>query len=175
MGSHGRLITVIVVLMVSMTGGALVLLALEGKPIKPMAFSLSSEIQMRSINQVMGTDAGIQAGRWKRVEICYEASKEHPMKGDQLSPGLTMQYHFIIGDGRNGQDGEVYASHRWIKQYSCLDPAINQSDEGTIRVCLMGNPSVHRSTPRQARQLETLVSNLNRHCGTDFPVSWKAL
>ena len=48
MSDQGRLAKVMLVLVVSMTIGALVLLSLQGSPIKPMPFSLSSQSRLTS-------------------------------------------------------------------------------------------------------------------------------
>ena len=172
MVNQGRLTKVIIVLVVSMTVGALVLLTLEGKPIKPMAFSLSSQTQLPSVHQVLGTTAGIDVSRWRRIEISYVSSEGVPSLSEGRAGVLSVRYHFIIGNGRVGRDGEVYASHRWIKQFPCLDDSADGDGRDAIRICIIADTRANRMTPRQASQLEMLVSSLNRNCRTEFPISW---
>ena len=172
MVNQGRLTRVIIVLVVSMTLGALVLLTLEGKPIKPMAFSLSSQTQLPSVHQVLGTTVGIDVSRWRRIEISYVSSEGIPSLADGRAGVLSVRYHFIIGNGRAGRDGEVYASHRWIKQFPCLDGSADGDGRDAIKICIIANSRGNRMTPRQASQLEMLVSSLNRNCRTEFPISW---
>jgi len=162
---QGRLTKVMLLLIMAMTVGALVLLGLEGKPIKPMPFSLATQGQLTSINTAMGTDVGIEPGRWQRLEVSYRT----PLAQMNLEDGLTGEYatayHFIISDENSGRDGQIYASDRWTKQLSCLHPTQGPYNRQTIRICLLCRDSGHRTgSDLQAQQLQKLVSNLVKNC-----------
>lgn len=170
--NHGRLLKVLAVLVATMTGGALVLLALEGRPIKPMAFSLSSQTQLRSIHTVLGTEVGVELGAWERIEIDTRGHQGELSQKNGLS-GLALEYHFVIADGSTGKDGEIYASNRWTKQLPCYLPGRSGTSK-TIRICLITHPERPGTTGRQARQLEDLVSTLLRYCQIEPRVVWNA-
>lgn len=170
MVDHGRLIKVILALMTAMTAGALLLLGLEGKPIKPMAYSLSSQVNLPPVQQVLGTQHGIQPKYWQRIEIvAYEGPGLLTAEG--LNGPYAGQFHFVIGNGKYGKDGEIYASTPWTKQQPCF-LSRGAANPRTIRICLMGNAK-NQGTPRQSNQLESLVKSLNRNCQSDLQITWR--
>ena len=174
MTDQGRLTKVMFALMTAMTIGSIVLLTLEGKPIKPMAFSLASEVQspLNSVQTVLGTDVGLDMARWQQIEITYRANNGQ-LTDDQLTGSLALSYHFVISDGSAGiQDGKIFASHRWTKQLPCLNRTTVSDTSKTIRICLIGDPEYPQCTPNQARQLELLASSLIRHCQCDLDIIW---
>jgi len=174
MAQQGRLTKVMFALMTAMTVGSVVLLSLEGKPIKPMAFSLASERQspLSSVHTVLGTEAGLDVARWRHIEISYRANAGQLSSEQGLSGSLALNYHFVISDGSGGQDGEIFASHRWTKQMPCLSPSGLVSGEDTIEICLMGDPANPQCSPTQARRLERLARSLMRHCSHDLQIAW---
>ena len=162
---QGRLTKVMLLLILAMTAGALVLLGLEGKPIKPMPFSLATQRQLTSVNTAMGTDVGIEPGRWQRVEVSYRTPPVQMKLEEGLTGEFAAAYHFIISDKNTGTDGQIYASDRWTKQLSCLHPTQGAYDNQTIRICLICRDSGRRSSSDlQAQQLQKLVSKLVKSC-----------
>ena len=172
-GDQGRLLKVLAVLVATMTGGALVLLTLEGRPVKPMAFSLSSQVQLRSIHSVLGTQPGVELAPWQRIEIETRGDQGELSQRHGLSTKLALAYHFVIANGSAGKDGEIYASHRWTKQLACYLTGV-PGEANTIRICLIVDPEQSGTTGRQARQLEDLVSTLVRYCQIEPAVVWNA-
>jgi len=174
MNDQGRLAKVMLVLVVSMTAGALVLLSLQGNPIQPMPFSLSSQSRLTSADTALGTEIGIEQGRWQSIEVSYYSSAACLSSSFGLTGEMALRYHFVISDGTEGKDGQIYASNRWVKQLSCLNPGQGSYNGQAIRICLMvkdcQNPL---STSRQMRQLEALVISLSKHCQIDARITWK--
>jgi hypothetical protein len=72
-----------------------------------------------------------------------------------------MSYHFVIDNGENKQDGQIYSTHRWDKQLACLNTL---DAEHTIRICLISKSAEPGSTPRQKRRLNELVKYLVEQC-----------
>lgn len=165
MVNQGRLAKVILSLMVAMTLGAFVLLMLEGQPIEPMEFSLSSPTQMRSVHSVLGTEPGVGLADWQQIAVCYRRNDGQLRPGQGLVGSFAKEYHFVISDGSVGGDGEIFASHRWTRQQLC-------GSDKVIRICLLGDPLHSVSTPNQARKLEKLVSSLVRHCQIAPNIVW---
>jgi len=158
---QGRLLRVVFVLMAALTVGAMVLLALEGKPIKPTAFSLAGEPQLNPVHTALATQAGIKPGRWHCFEVLYERHD---------SPAVAMSYHFVIGNGENKQDGQIYSTHHWDKQLACSN---TPDAEHTIRICLISKSAEPGSTPRQKRRLNALVKYLVEQCQIEPKINRK--
>jgi len=170
MVNQGRLTKVMLLLVVAMTAGALVLLALEGKPIKPMPFSLSSQIQLNNIHSTLGTEAGIELGRWNRIEVSYLPEKSNLFSENRLSNQISNDYHFVISNGSLGKDGQIFATHRWLKQLSCN----NLASDRTIKICLITDAATPRkSTLQQTSQLEDLAKSLVLSCQIEPKIIWK--
>jgi len=172
MVNHGRLAKVITILMMAMTGGALVLIKLEGKPIKPMPFSLSRQSQLTSIHAVLGTEVGIEPDRWEHIEVSYQPNNGRLSSRYGITGDLARKYHFVISDGSAGDDGEIFASHRWTKQLTSL-PVRSSELTRTIKICLIGPAGSQKSTLRQSHQLGNLISSLVKHCRIEAPINWK--
>jgi hypothetical protein len=173
MVNQGRLAKVMITLMAAMTFGAVILLALGGKPIKPMAFSLSSQTQLSPAHSALGTEVVIPPDQWRFIEICYRPNNGRLSSQYGLTGALAIKYHFVIADGQNSQDGQIYASQRWTRQLPSLATSTATDPNQTIRICIIGNPDNPRSTPRQANQLESLVSSLLKHCRTKPRINWE--
>ncbi|MBN2211781.1 MAG: hypothetical protein JW709_10345 [Sedimentisphaerales bacterium] len=175
MMNQGRLATVIITLMVSMTVGAVVLLTLEGTPLKPMAFSLSSETRLNTSPSALVTDTKIQPNRWHSIEVSYETTEQLMPWNGQLCPRLAHQYHFVIDNGYCSADGQIYASSGWMEQHPAFDPGQQTAIDGIVRICLLAGANQPETTPQQAKQLEALIYTLQQHCGRNFPVHWNKL
>jgi len=174
MNDQGRLTKVMLFLVVSMTVGALVLLSLQGNPIKPMPFSLSSQSRLTSADTALGTEIGIEQGRWQSIEVSYCSSDVCLSSTLGLTGEMALRYHFVISDGTEGKDGQIYASNRWVKQLNCLNPDQGSYNSQAIRICMMvKDPRNPLITSRQMRQLEALVMSLSKHCRIDARITWK--
>jgi hypothetical protein len=145
----------------------LVLLALEGKPIKPMAFSLSSQTRLSSLsssNAVLDTDTALKPGHWQRIEFSCRPNNGQLSGRFGLTGELARQYHFVISDGSAGHDGDVYTSPQWLNQKPCYQAGGTVDSQDVIKICLINSPSHPKGSPWQARKLETLVSGLIKRC-----------
>ena len=174
MVNQGRLVKVMFMLMAAMTTGALVLLALEGKPIKPMPFSLSSQTQLRSTHYALGTQAGIELGRWQRVKVCYQSSlAQFTTQSNGPTGTLATDYHFVISNGTASQDGRIYATSRWTKQLACLGTDGTDLSMRTIRICLISDTDPPSCSAQQYKQLNELADGLIKHCRIRAGIVWE--
>ncbi len=172
MVNQGRLTKVMLMLVVAMTTGALVLLALEGKPIKPMPFSLSSQIQLNNIHSTLGTEAGIELGRWNRIEVSYTSEQSALSLLQSINNKQSQGYHFVISNGSVGKDGQIFATPRWLKQLPCNN---GKASDRTIKICLVTDSAASRkSTIQQASQLEDLAKSLVLSCQIEPKIIWKS-
>ena len=171
MVNQGRLVKVMIVLMVAMTSGALILLTLEGRPIKPMPFSLSRQTQLTDIDDALTTTSGIEIGRWKRIQLAYEPNNGRIADSKPLTADLALKYHFVIADQPAG-DGKIYTSPRWIRQLTCLSPDAKNNSHN-IRICILLGPEQNSCSPRQDRQRQALVLSLVKQCQIEPKTIWK--
>ena len=163
MNNQGRLINAIIILAVSMTACTFILLALEGKPFKPAAFSLSSssEINTSISNTTVGTRNGITPDKWKSIEITYSTAI-HQITNSRTTGTLNDNYHFVICDGSSGCiDGQILATTTWYDQLSIHNLVLSKD---TIRICIISPSGQYKPTPWQSNRLESLVNCLVRHC-----------
>jgi len=111
------------------------------------------------------------SSRWTTVVIHHSATprgsarafdKAHRDKGwDELG------YHFVIGNGTGSGDGQIEVGPRWYKQKHgahCKTPD-NYFNEHGIGICLVGDFTKSRPTPRQIASLERLTTFLCERCG----------
>lgn len=110
------------------------------------------------------------SSRWKTVVVHHSAThtgnartfdRAHREKGwDELG------YHFVIGNGTSTGDGVVEVGSRWHTQKHgahCKTPD-NYYNEHGIGICLVGDFTTNKPTPRQMASLRRLVSFLCDQC-----------
>ncbi|MBN2064338.1 MAG: N-acetylmuramoyl-L-alanine amidase [Sedimentisphaerales bacterium] len=162
MNNQGRLKNAFIILIISMSAGALILMALEGKPLKPVAFSLSSSSEVNTAlpKATVGTRNGIVPGKWHTIEITFSSSYAD-IVNTRTTGELDKFAHFVICDGTNDSvDGQILATTSWFDQKAAaLNPTGN-----IIRICLITPEGCFKPTPWQYNRLESLVKCLTRHC-----------
>lgn len=113
----------------------------------------------------------IKKGQWKHIVIHHSATdvgsarafdNTHKQKG--MENGLA--YHFVIGNGRGMNDGEIAIGSRWKKQIAGghLNRRSPISNEVSIGICLVGNFENGRPSQRQLDSLEELTRYLMHVC-----------
>lgn len=117
------------------------------------------------------TPAGGFSKRWDCIVIHHSGSdKSSPqsmrhwhMQGrgwDELG------YHFVIGNGVNYGDGQVFVGARWNQQKHgahCKTPDNHYNDHG-VGICLIGDLEKHPPTAKQLASLAKLTSFLTGKC-----------
>ncbi|MCF7958202.1 MAG: hypothetical protein K9M57_07130 [Phycisphaerae bacterium] len=165
--NQGRLIKVMLLLMMAMTAGALILFALEGQPIKPTAFSLSSQNRMPEIRKILGIQHGVKLGPWRDVEITYDANEGQLTPTGRLNGSFSSQYHLVINSATINGQGPIFASQKWSLQSPCHIPDYSAATRQTIRICVIKTPDSQNGTSRQARLLDSLLTYLVKHFQVD--------
>jgi len=77
-------------------------------------------------------------------------------------------YHFVINNGKGGNDGHVEVGYRWKRQEHGAHCRVKATDsnywnEHTIGVCLVGNFEKSRPTRNQLSSLHKLTDFLVKH------------
>jgi len=126
---------------------------------------------------------GIEPGRWKAIIVHHSASRQatpqsmHRYHLLQRGWENGLGYHFVIGNGVNYPDGEVYVGNRWSRQQTgahCKTGAgrylgtwrpENYFNEHAIGICLIGDFERERPTRAQLESLNRLLAFLCREAG----------
>jgi len=110
-------------------------------------------------------------GRWTGIVIHHSATTVGSAKGldryhrEQRKMQNGLAYHFVIGNGKGMQDGELYIGNRWKKQLDGGHLKLEKWNKENIGICLIGNFQIHHPSQRQINSLEGLVRHLIKHCG----------
>lgn len=185
---QSRQTKVLVALLVSIVTGALVLNALGYNPPSAGAFCLSRYYRLAPVEKAVVCETAQYRGRWRRVEIfCSQTDREglagRPDPSSGVGGGEDATCHFVIYNGRSGQDGCIEATEYWKKQWSVN----RQSDDGvqpalgdalTVFICLVTDGKIDRPTDFQVKRAEALVEELCRRFNiwpesVHYPDTWR--
>ena len=166
MSDQPRVIRVLAALLVSMTMGAIVLMALGNNPPSAGPFSLSSYFR---VEKVILSDARQSLDRWSHIEIYYSGTKAGNIGQLASLGGLPspedLNCHFIVCNGLGGGDGQIQPTEKWQRQWSIVSGGNWHGGTRTIRVCVIGDGKAACPTGCQARGVQALVEGLCRRFG----------
>jgi len=173
MPNQPRAAKVLAVFLLSMTTGAIVLMALGSNPPSEGPFCLSSYYRLNQLERAITSRALQSAKRYNRIEIYYSGggagNLEQLAALDGLGEAGEVNCHFVICNGRGGEDGQILASEKWQKQWSCVPCKTWYGSGKTIRICIIADARNTPLTEQQTKQTQALVEKL---CGKfDIPVS----
>jgi len=162
MSNQPRVVKVLAALLISMTVGAFVLMALGNNPPSAGPFCLSAYYRLDAVDHAIQSRACQVPHRWDVMEIYFSGTK----RGSLQQPAGTadLNCHFLICNGVGGGDGEIQASELWQKQWSLPPSRMWQGTGKTIRICLIGD-GVAAPTDSQMKRLEMLLEALCRKFG----------
>jgi len=166
MSDQSRVAKVLVALLVSMTTGAVVLMALGNNPPSAGAFCLSSYYRLGPVKEAIPSRACQSPDRWGSVEIYYSGTEagniQYLASVQGLSTPEDLNCHFLICNGFGGPDGQVQPTEKWQKQCSSVPDQSWYGGLATIRVCIIADGKNAHPTNCQAKRTETLVEGLCR-------------
>ncbi|MDD5064076.1 MAG: N-acetylmuramoyl-L-alanine amidase, partial [Phycisphaerae bacterium] len=170
---------VLAALLVSMTLGAIVLMALGNNPPSSGPFCLSSYYRLDPIEKTISSQAVQSHYRWNCIEIYYSNTKAGNIEQLASLSGLSspedINYHFVICNGLGGDDGEVQPTEKWQKQWSIVPGQTWYGSSQTIRICVI---TEEYPTNLQIKRVEALVEALSRKFNIQpayiyYPSNWK--
>ncbi|MCD6393094.1 MAG: hypothetical protein J7M40_06260 [Planctomycetes bacterium] len=179
MTNQARTSRVLIALIVSMTIGAVVLMALDnggpvGKvPILPN-FSLYNYLKLNPIEPIVSDAAGNSVHTWNRVEVFYSNTtrgnlRELAQIQDLQTGQALLNGHFVIFNGRiAGEvsdttktiDGEIQRTERWHIQKPCLPDGQWRGTVDTVRICVVADGIGTMPTETQGTRTADLVEFL---------------
>ncbi len=164
MVNQPRTAKVLFSLVVSMTIGAAVLLALEKRPLPPGAFSLASYTRLGSVGETIETYGPVSPNRWQCVEVFYSNTTGGNIGQIASLNGLRdsedVNLHFLICNGYGGQDGQIQTSQKWMRQWSCVPGGNWYGSSKTIRVCLIADGGTNLPSEFQIKRTNLLLEAL---------------
>ena len=172
MSRQPRLVRVLLALIVSMTSGAVVLIALGNNAPSAGPFSLSAYTTLDSIEKAIASTAPQMCDRWKYIEVFYSGTKAGNIAQLASLEGLArtedLNWHFCICNGLGGEDGQLLTTEKWQRQWSSVPTQSWYGSSQTIRICVIADGKTAWPTDCQRRRTIALVEALCRKF--DIPV-----
>ncbi|MHC4617864.1 MAG: peptidoglycan recognition protein family protein [Planctomycetota bacterium] len=182
MSNQPRVAKVLVVLLISMTMGAVVLMALGNNPPKAGPFCLASYYRLDPVGKAIVSRAAQNPRRWNSIEICYSGTKAGNIEQLASLNGLAgpedINYHFCLCNGLGGGDGQIQPTEKWLRQWSIAPGRTWYGSHQTIRICLIADGKTTYPTDCQAKRTEALVEGLCRKFNISpesvyYPSDWR--
>jgi len=182
MPNQSRVTRVLVVLLVSMTTGAVVLMALGNHPPSAGPFCLSTYYRLDPIQQAICSRVTQAPGRWESIEVYYSGTKAGNIEQIASLSGLVnsddINCHFVVCNGLGGSDGQIQTTEKWQKQWSVIPDHTWYGSGRTIRVCLVADGRGVRLSGSQIQRAEALVEALSMKFNVPatkifYPTNWR--
>jgi len=182
MAYQPRVARVLAALLVSMTAGAIVLMALGNHPPSAGPFSLASFRRLDPVEEAITPRAAEFPGRWNCVEVYYSGTKagniEQLASLDGLANPEDTNFHFCVCNGLGGEDGQIQATEKWQRQWSIVPSRTWYGSSQTIRICVIADGRTAHSTDFQIKRTEALVEGLCRRFdirleSIRYPTDWQ--
>ncbi|MBC8379629.1 MAG: hypothetical protein H8E62_10685 [Planctomycetes bacterium] len=176
MAGQNRNVAVLFSLIASMTVGALILMSLDHNGPSAGAYSLSSYLRLDPVDEVVRNTIKNEVVQWNRIEIVYSKTGGGNVKELALLTGLadggSADVHFVVCNGKGGDDGQIQAAGFWAKQQPC------GSKPGTIRICVISDRRSDGVTDNQLQRTDALAESLSRTFDISprtiqYPLDWK--
>lgn len=166
MSDQPRVAKVLVALLVSMTVGAVVLMALGNNPPSAGPFCLSSYYRLDPVEEAVSCRAAQSENRWNRIEIYYSGTKAGNIEQLASLGGLAdagdINCHFVICNGLGDEDGHIQKTEKWQKQWSIIPGRTWYGSSQTIRICVVGDADRATCTDFQVKRVDALINALQR-------------
>lgn len=174
MASQNRTVAVLFTLLAAMTGGALVLMALDNYAPNAGAYSLTSYLRLDPVEEVVKNTLQTAPVQWAGVEVFYSQTRGGNLDDLALLAGLAgvqiPRFHFVVYNGKGGENGRIQASAQW-KEQAATDR------EGVIRICIIGDAQ-NTATSSQIQRTNALIENVSRTFNIAprqirYPANWQ--
>lgn len=166
MSEQPRVARVLAALLVSMTAGAVILMALGNNAPSAGPFCLASYYRLDSVDKVIASEAAQSADRWNGIEIYYSGTKAGNIEQLAATSGLAnpqdLNCHFVICNGLGGDDGQTLKTVKWQRQWSIIPGKTWYGSSKTVRICIIANGETAHPTDFQVKKTEELVQGLYR-------------
>lgn len=180
MSNQPRVAKVWATLLIAMTTGAIVLMALGNHPPSAGPFCLASYYRLDSVEKTLLSRTPQNPDRYNSIEIYYSGTRAGNI--DQLTSlnGLAgpedLDCHFVICNGLGGRDGQIQQTEKWHRQW-IIPAETSYGRRRPVRICLIADGRTAPPTDFQLKRAEALVEALARkfnirHEATRYPPNW---
>jgi len=178
-----RLYRVLVSLLISMTVGAIMLIALSHTRLSGVFILFSVQ---KKIERALQSDVPQVPALWNRIEVFYSNTDRgniayltaylRQLKGLQWPEGINC--HFVVCNGREGREGEIQTTKRWQSQWSAIPCETWHGGATTIRICVVALSDGTFTTNLQKRLVHALIKELCKRFGipdesVSYPKNWQ--
>ena len=164
MSNQTRVAKVLAALLVSMTSGAVVLMALGNNAPSEGPFCLSSYVRLDSVDKAILSRACQYPDRWNCIEIYYSGTKAGNIEQLASLNGLAnpkdINFHFCLCNGLGGHDGQIQPTEKWQKQWPAISGRTRYVSGQTIRICIIADGKSVNPTDCQIKRIQVLVEGL---------------
>lgn len=164
MSKQPRVVKVLVALLVSMTAGAIVLMALSGRPPLAGPFSLASYVGLDPIAKAIRSKTPQYPDRWRSIEIHFSGTTSGNIEQLTSLYGLPspedINCHFVVCNGAGAGDGQILATDKWQRQWSTIPAQAWNSPNQTIRIYVIADQKQAFPTEYQIQRTYALVDKL---------------
>ncbi len=165
MPTQPRVAKVLALLLISMTTGAIILMALGHNPPSAGPFSLWTYYRLDPVNKTIHSQAAQSPNRWNRIEIYYSGTKTGNIEQLASFNGLAnhedINCHFCLCNGYGGTDGQIQPTEKWQRQWSAIPSRTWYGSGQTIRICVIADGKTSRPTDCQIKRIQVLVEGLS--------------
>ncbi len=166
MAVQPRVAKVLMILLISMTAGTIVLMAMESNTPLAGPFCLSSYYRLGSVEKAIHTDIPQSQGRWDSIEVYYSQTGAGNIEQLTVLAGLPshedINCHFVICNGLGGADGQIQTTEKWKKQWVIMPGNNWFGDVKTIRICIVADGKDTKPSDFQVKRIEALTEELCR-------------
>ena len=166
MSNQPRVVKVLLALLVSMTAGAIVLMALSGRPPLAGPFSLASYIGLDPIAEALRSRVAQQPQRWRSVEVYFSGTPAGNIEQLTSLYGLPkaedLNCHFVVCNGAGAGNGQVLSTPRWQRQWSIVSSRAWSGLNQTIRICVIADGKDATHTEYQIKRTYALIEKLSQ-------------
>jgi len=182
MSGKPRTEKVFAALLVSITAGAIILMALSNNPPSAGPFNLSAYYRLDPVEQAIRSRAAQFPQRWNRIEAYYSGTKAGNIEQLSALAGLAnpedISCHFCICNGLGGDDGQIQATAKWQRQWSIIPGKRWYGTGQTIRICIVADGDTAPATDFQVKRTEALIEVLSRRFDIPaesiyYPAGWR--
>lgn len=176
-----RTANVLVALLVSMTTGSMVLLAMGNNRPSEGPFCLASYYQLDPVEKVVFSKSIQSRSRWDNIEVYNSGTRAGNIEQLASLSGLTspedIDCHFVICNGLGGDDGQIQPTEKWQRQWSIIPGRTWYGSSNTLRICVIADDKSARPSDFQIKRTEELIETLSRKFdirseSVHYPETW---
>jgi len=156
----------LVALLISMTLGAVALMALGNNPPSAGPFCLARYYKLDRVEKALTSRAPQSPDRWNSIEVYYSGTSAGNIEQLAALGGLSgpeeINCHFCLCNGLGGDDGQIQTTEKWKRQWSITPGRTWYGSNQTIRICVVADARQKPPTDAQLKRLEALLEHLCR-------------